>query len=411
MVAGILSEINYTILSGRIPLKISVGDIAIVFLASLYVCIARVRIYNMVRRNLVYFMVGILFIVLGLMPSLMGNDLWLISIKFCVKICLLFFLLAYIYQDSYLTNGVLVAVCSIITLINLIGIAEFFVPERMEAFFLLFSGPENLVRQKYSHIGSILINPNIFGAMNALIIVVMINLRYGGRRYINGYLNGITLIGCVCCVILSGSMNAALTLFLGIVISVWALAKESHAAFRRTIFWGVVFAILILGGIKVNSTFATIIGGDFPLATKIKYNQPITLRDNIPTVNLHQRDVIWKEGLRQFVEHPFLGIGAKQFSYQKRSILPNLHMHNIFGEVLVNQGLVGALLLGTLLVGWFRHARFAWQVGIILTTLLSHQLDCFVTHNILWVILVPWLIMITTRDVRGMVVPNNADIR
>lgn len=404
IIAGILSNINYTIISGRIPLKLSIGDVAIVFLVFLYIFMARIKIYSIIRANNVYFILGLLFIVLSLVTSTICNDLWLVSIKFCIKICLLFFILIYIYHISCLTKKSLDALYLIVIILNILGVVEFFAPEIFNRIFYLFIDQKHAVTLEYSRVGSLLINPNIFGVFNALIIIIMINLRYGGRFCTNGYLYGSTLLCSALGVILSGSMNAVLTLFLGTIIILYVIAEENRGSFQKILLWCVILLLMIFGAIKYNGTFALSVSRDFPIAFKIYDKQPISLRDLIPTYSSHERGIIWEEGLRLLREHPIFGIGANQFAFRNK-FMPNYSMHNIFGEIMVNHGIAGLSIFIMLIGIWFLHTKYLWQVGLVVTILISHMLDCFVTHSIVWVIFVPWLIVITTKNTNEMFEP------
>jgi len=403
MISGVLSGVNYTIISGRVPLKLSVGDFAIAFLVFLYTFIVRKKIYYAIRGNSSLFMLGLLFITLSLVTSILYNDLWLVSIKFCIKICLLFSVLVYMYQVSIVTKNTLAALCFIVIFLNIIGLVEFFAPERLKGFLLLLKDQENLVMLKHTRVGSLLINPNIFGVFNAMIILVIMHLCYGGRVYINNYLYGSTLLCSAVGVILSGSMNAGLTLFIGIIILLYVTASENKVAFKKILLGCVVLSMLVFGAIKHNGSFASSVGRDFPFATKVYTKQPINITDLIPTFHSHERVVIWKEGFQQFKEHPIFGVGANQFVFRNR-VMPGFHMHNIFGEILVNHGLTGFSIFIVLIGIWFLHAKSLWQVGLVITILISHMLDCFVTHSIVWVIFVPWLIVITTKNTDEMFV-------
>jgi hypothetical protein len=83
-------------------------------------------------------------------------------------------------------------------------------------------------------------------------------------------------------------------------------------------------------------------------------------------------------------------------------------MHNIFGDVLVNHGVVGFSLFIALLAIWFKKAKGAWQAGLIATLLVSHLFDCFAPYSMMWLVFVAWLVALTTRRPAVMFVKSGS---
>lgn len=99
----------------------------------------------------------------------------------------------------------------------------------------------------------------------------------------------------------------------------------------------------------------------------------------------------WHKAWTIFLESPWLGVGISQygwysFLYQAQPVFSDVlkpqlfsHPHNLFLETLAELGVVGLLLLLSLLVGWFLQFRKRWLdpvnwiVGTWLTVLLIHS--------------------------------------
>jgi O-antigen ligase len=132
-------------------------------------------------------------------------------------------------------------------------------------------------------------------------------------------------------------------------------------------------------------------------------------REVASAIDLEDRLVIWENGWELFMEEPIFGIGASQFIM--RNSHPGgrtIHMHNIFGDVLVNHGVVGFSLFIALLAIWFKKAKGAWQAGLIATLLVSHLFDCFAPYSMMWLVFVAWLVALTTRRPAVMFVKSGS---
>jgi len=118
----------------------------------------------------------------------------------------------------------------------------------------------------------------------------------------------------------------------------------------------------------------------------------------VTALKLEQRLSIWQNGWELFLEKPIFGIGASQFIMRNHhSGGRTIHMHNIFGDILVNHGIVGFVLFMALIAAWFKNAKGDWQVYLIVTLFVSHMFDCFAPYNTIWLIFTPWLVALTTR--------------
>jgi len=410
--SALFSEFNFVNFEGSIPIRLSLGDIAIIFFVCFYLYLLKDNIIKIVKRNRLWVSLGLLFITVGVLAGVVNNDLWLVSVKSGIKIYLLFFLLSLLYQDIPVSRGTLIALCLIMIFINAIAILEFIVPDKINGFLLfIFKSKEYLVHSRYNRVSSVFLNPNPFGTFNAVFAIAWLSIELNYKKLVNHYLGGTTLFLCLTGVILSGSREALLTVLVGMALLMYISMRDKTKTLRWVLLVFTIFGVMLFIGIKYNATIANRISQVLPVASKVYEHKPVCLRDFVPRYDLYVRSEIWEKGISMFRDKPIFGLGINQFQYQNGLVFvgnsPNrFHMHDFFGEVLVDTGLVGISLIFLLVISWFRHAKAPWQVGVIIVLLVSHAFDCFITLDILWVIFIPWLVSITTREPGKMLVDS-----
>jgi len=230
---------------------------------------------------------------------------------------------------------------------------------------------------------------------------VFLCIQYGFKKFLNIYLFIFSLILCVLGVILSGSNNALMTMLIGTLMFAVILAARNFRNLKWLALVLVIMVLVFIAALKISPSFSSSIGRVFPAANKIYCGERIEFKDIIPNRYLSDRDRIWKEGAELFMKSPVTGIGANQYLAKNRIEPDKFNMHNIFGEILVNHGIAGFVLFLILMAGWFIRIKSSWQAVIAVTAVLSHMIDCFITYNLPWIILVAWIIALTTTDFKN----------
>jgi hypothetical protein len=398
---------NFTLVKGNVPVRISIGDLIIMGTILGYLFFSWGNLKKIAFENITIVVTGLMFIFISLVTSSIDNAYWLVSLKFCIKVCVLFFLLAFIYQDSIISRGTLSALLVIMLCINAIGILEYFYCDRMEDFLLLFKSKESLVSHRHMHVSSIFPNTNTFSVFNAVFIVTILSITLHHGRLVSRYLCGICLLLCMAGLFLSSSRNGILTVVTGISLLAVSLARRRGAIWKA--FAVIVCALAILvAAFSAHKPLAKRFADLVSLAPMALNGQSFGTKEVASALRLKERLVIWENGRALFFEKPVFGIGASQFIMRNdHKGGRTIHMHNIFGDILVNHGVVGFALFMVLMAAWFRNAKRYWQVYLIITLLVSHLFDCFAPYNIIWLVFTPWLIMLTTRDPSGLFLKSN----
>ena len=399
LIGAILSEINLTLIEGDCPVRISAGDMVILTAVFGYMACSWKGLKEIVCENITPVAIGLAFILISLTTSCINNEYLLVSIKFCVKICILFFLLVLIYQHSYVSRGTLTLVLAIMMVINIIGILEYFYYDRMLNFLLFFRSQESLAPYQLMRVSSVFPNTNTFSVFNAIFIVSTLSIILQHGRLVNRYLFSITLLLCIVGLIFSTSRNGILTIVTGTALLAVSLVRSRKSKWKVCAITACTLAILVAAfsaykPIPLAKRFSNLVS----LAPEVVSGQPFEIKEMIATLRLEQRLTIWQNGWELFLEKPVFGIGASQFI--TRNNHPGgrtIHMHNIFGDILVNHGIVGFALFIALVTIWFKKAKSDWQVFLIITLFVSHMFDCFTLYNTIWLIFTPWLVALTTR--------------
>ncbi len=402
LIGAILSEINITLLEGNISVKFSIGDIIIFVTVLGYVYYSWDNLKKIATRNISLIIISLIFILVSLCTSCIHNDYWLISLKFCIKICILFFLLTLIYQDSLISRGTLTALFLIMIFINVVGVLEYFYYDKMENILLLFKSKDSLATYKYSFVSSIFPSTNTFAVFNAVFIVTSLYITSHYTFLVNRYLCCLSLLLCIVGLFLSSSRNALLTLIVGVLALVVSLVKGKKnllVAFAILLF----SLVIIFSGLYIQKPLANRFADLVSIPSMMFDGNTLGIG-----VVLQARLDIWRRGVDLFIEKPIFGIGASQFIMRNEfDGGDTIHLHNIFAEILVNHGIVGFALFMALIGAWFKNAIRGWQVSLIITLFVSHLFDCFVFYNIIWLIFTPWIIALTTRNNAEMFIMNN----
>lgn len=401
LMGGAFYKTNVTLIEGNAPVRLSIGVLIILGAVFGYVIFSWRSLKKIVSENIATSAIGLAFIIISILTSCFQNEYWLVSLKFSIKVYVLFFMLVLIYQHSLVSRGTLTALFVIMISVNLIGVLEYFYCDKMEDFLLLFKSREALVPYRYGRISSIFPNPNPFAVFNAIFIVMTLYLTYYHLQKVNRYICGLSLLLCILGIFLSSSRNALLTIVLGILFFVLSLTKEKKNLL--TVSAMAVFTLaVVFSGLYVHESMAKRFNGLISLTSIIHDGDALGYTEIVSALNLKGRMDIWRRGIDLFLEKPVFGIGASQFMMRNGLVGgEGCNAHNIFGEILVSHGFFGFALFLILIGAWIRKAVMRWQLLLIITLFISHLFDCFVTYSAMWLILTPWLIALTTKNRDG----------
>ncbi len=409
LLGAALSEVNMTLLEGKIPVKLSVGDLAILITTLSYSVYSCVSMSKIARRHIAIVTIGLAFILISLSTSCIHNEYWIISFKFCIKFCILFLLLVLVYQDSHISSGTLTALFVIMIFINTVGLLEYFYYDRMESFLLLFKTHGSLATYKHSYVSSIFPSTNTFAVFNVIFIVSILFIALHYPHMVNRYVCSFSLLLCIVGTFLSSSRNALLTLVIGVSFLVVSLIKnkKSLLAVSAVI---LITSMILISGLYIQKPLARRFADAITLDSVIGKGETIRVLEMGSAFNLKDRPDIWERGIDLFLEKPIFGIGASQYIMRNEFVNGDtIHMHNIFGDILVNHGIVGFALFMALIAAWFKNAKGDWQVYLIVTLFISHMFDCFAPYNTIWLIFTPWLVALTTRKPDELFLPDVTD--
>lgn len=404
LMGAILSEINLTLVEGDSPVRISAGDMIILTAVFCYMACSWKGLKDIVCKNITPVAIGLALILISLTTSCINNEYLLISIKFCVKSCILFFLLALIFQHSPVSRGTLTAMLVIMMAMNMIGILEYFYYDRMRDFLLFFRSEESLVPYPVMRVSvsSVFPNTNTFSVFNAIFVVSTLSIMLHYGRLVNRYLSGLALLLCIVGLFLSTSRNGVLTMVTGTTLLAVSLVRGRKSFWKASTITACTCVILV-AAFSAHNPVAKRFSNLVSLAPTMLSGQSFGGKEMVTALKLEQRLTIWEDGWRLFLEKPVFGIGASQFIMRNNH--PGgrtIHMHNIFGDILVNHGIAGFALFIALVVAWFKKAKGDWQVYLIITLFVSHMFDCFAPYNTIWLIFTPWLVALTTRKPEEM---------
>ncbi|MBG1271189.1 O-antigen ligase family protein [Nostoc sp. WHI] len=192
----------------------------------------------------------------------------------------------------------------------------------------------------YPQIGSIMQNPNQFGVIMA--IGLCLSLILEKQRNISKFELHISEFLFLISLALSASRNAWLVFILGIVL----LLIHKIISIRKTIF---IISLWLLSIISLPvSTYRIGLGDSkiFPLINLFLAN-PSDIALPSPVGTALSRFTLWQAAIIETIKRPLTGIGIGVFAEHiglKIWGQKGFHAHNIFLNVLVEQGITGLLI-------------------------------------------------------------------
>jgi O-antigen ligase len=177
------------------------------------------------------------------------------------------------------------------------------------------------------------LNENDLGLMLALSLPMTFYLLARRKRPLIALLLWLQLITCITCILLTGSRGALLATCTSLVM--FPLIMSGLPRWQR-------IASII--------AFMVVLAGGAYLVPEETWRRLLLLTTEVSEGTLTHRTVIWAAGLEAFRNHAFLGVGAGAYAPVVLRVVDIPYVaHNTFLSVLVELGVVGALLLFMLL--------------------------------------------------------------
>ncbi|MBD2728423.1 O-antigen ligase family protein [Nostoc sp. FACHB-892] len=228
----------------------------------------------------------------------------------------------------------------------------------------------------YPQIGSIMQNPNQFGVIVSIGLCLSLILEKQKKiskfeLYISEFIFLIPLA-------LSGSRNGWLIFILGMVL----LLIYKIISIRKMIFLLSLWFLCIIS-IPVSTYRIGLVNSKiFPLINLFSTN-PSEIRLPSPLGTALSRFSLWQAAIIEIIKRPITGIGIGAFAEHiglQVFKLKGYHAHNIFLNVLVEQGIIGLLLFTNFLVRIASKVKYANPVVLIpIAMFLASQMpDVFV---------------------------------
>lgn len=230
----------------------------------------------------------------------------------------------------------------------------------------------------YPQIGSIMQNPNQFGVIVAIGLCLSLILEKQNNiskleLYISEFVFLVSLA-------LSASRNAWLVLIFGMFL----LLIYKIITIRKMIF---IMSLWLLCIISIPvSTYRIGLGDSkiFPLINLFVTN-PSGIELPSPVGTALSRFALWQAAIIETIKRPITGIGVGVFAEHigvKVFGVKGYHAHNIFLNVLVEQGVIGLLLFTNFLVKIASHLKYANPVTIIpIMMFLASQMPDFFAED------------------------------
>jgi O-antigen ligase len=203
------------------------------------------------------------------------------------------------------------------------------------------------------------INANDLGLLLALGVPMALYLLARSKSKIVISICWLQLALASAATLLTGSRGGMISL--AVAFSLFPLVVPVMPRFRKRL------SIVMLAGVLAGSAFIV------PAET---WDRLLRVGSELSAGTMTHRTVIWEAGWDNFQQHPLLGIGAGAYAASVRKQLDiAIVAHNTFLSVLVELGVVGALLMAALLGSTFYSAvrlpspeKYLWVVLLLTWT-------------------------------------------
>ena len=181
------------------------------------------------------------------------------------------------------------------------------------------------------------VNENDLGLMLALSLPMAIYLAARRDRTLESLFYWVQIAACITAIFLTGSRGALLAAAVSLLMLPLALPRLPR--------WQKVAALAACGGVVAGGAF--LVPGD-------TWQRIFKMGSEISQGTLTHRTLIWGAGIEAFRDHAFLGVGSGAYGLSVLRALDIPYVaHNTFLSVLVELGVIGAMLLFALLAGLF----------------------------------------------------------
>lgn len=223
----------------------------------------------------------------------------------------------------------------------------------------------------FPRISSLMQNPNPFGLLMSMGIILAIILRNDGT--ISGIECIVNCILFILTTLLSGSRNAVITFLFGFIL---LFAYREIRLGRRSVNWfaAIVGCILII----IFMSFL------------VSENKMTYIANNI-TGHLVQSEgstrlLLMKRSMLEFAQQPFTGIGVEVFStYIGPQVISGsigYHTHNIITNILVELGMVGLLLAVSIFCSLLKGVNWRDTITVIpILMIITSQMSDYFFHD------------------------------
>jgi O-antigen ligase len=187
-------------------------------------------------------------------------------------------------------------------------------------------GVQRWEESRYSIMG---VNENDLGLMLAISLPLMIYMVLRTKSNFMRAFLWIQVVACIAAILLTGSRGA--------LISAAIASVMLPLSFRFLPAWQKVAAVLACTGAAACAVVFV------PAYT---WGRLLLFSTELSQGTLTHRTLIWSAGLAAFREHPFLGVGSGAYAATVLKVVNVPYVaHNTFLSVLVELGVVGALLM------------------------------------------------------------------
>jgi O-antigen ligase len=181
------------------------------------------------------------------------------------------------------------------------------------------------------------VNENDLGLMLALSLPMAVYLAARRNRTMESWFYWVQITTCVTAIFLTGSRGALLAAATALLMFPLALPRLPR--------WQKIAALAACGGVFAGG--ALLVPGE-------TWQRVFRIGSEISQGTLTHRTLIWGAGMEAFRDHAFLGVGSGAYGLSVlRAVDFPYVAHNTFLSVLVELGVIGALLLIALLAGMF----------------------------------------------------------
>ena len=381
-----------------VPFNVNISDVGMFVCLVLYMGLFSKEIIAALPRSVVILVLVMAFMAVTLAGGFFANPYWMISLKYWIKIYVMFGLLVILFRTSTISKAMIYLFCGIIVFLNLVGILEYCYPktQSMQDFLVIFRTPESL--EGSSAVSSIFVNQNIYGVLNSLFLIAFMAIHFNYRHLIDKAFLFSAIMLCSVGMFLSTSRNALFTALTGLLFLAFPVLKKGRGLKSLLVVTSIVVVSFVVS-MSVIPNYANRFGKTLTILSRLIVHQAVTLGDleiNVSKV-IPARVSCWKTGIEQAMERPLLGWGNCMAYFHLKPVTKLDHLHNAFLEILYSNGTIGFALFLALIALWLAKLRSVWCWAPVAATLFMSLFETFFVIAP-WVVFTAWLVAFTTRD-------------